>query len=115
KLANGVREAGDAVAWTIPFLRALFSLDPGDAAVEAMIPIQRKERTAEAVRDLLLAHAQHRPLVLIVEDLHWIDHHSEDIVRLVLEGMAAATFMVVLTYRPGYDQTFGERTYFTRI
>ena len=115
KLANGVREAGDAVAWTIPFLRALFSLDPGDAAVEAMIPIQRKGRTAEAVRDLLLAHTEKRPLVLVVEDLHWIDSHSEDILRLVLEGMAAAPLMVVLTYRPGYAQTFGERTYFTRI
>jgi pimeloyl-ACP methyl ester carboxylesterase len=115
KLANGVHEAGDAVAWTIPFLRALFSFGPGDAVVDAMIPVQRKERTAEAVRDLLLAYAQKRPLVLIVEDLHWIDPHSEDILRLILEGMAAATFMVVLTYRPGYDPTFGERTYFTRI
>jgi class 3 adenylate cyclase/tetratricopeptide (TPR) repeat protein len=115
KLADGVREAGDDVAWTIPFLRALFSLDPGDAAVEAMIPVQRKGRTAEAVRDLLLAHATKRPLVLVVEDLHWIDPHSEDILRLVLDGMAAAPLMVVLTYRPGYAQTFGERTYFTRI
>jgi len=115
KLADGVREAGDEVAWTIPFLRALFSLDPGDAAVEAMVPVQRKGRTAEAVRDLLLAHATKRPLVLVVEDLHWIDPHSEDILRLVLDGMAAAPLMVVLTYRPGYAQTFGEWTYFTRI
>jgi class 3 adenylate cyclase/pimeloyl-ACP methyl ester carboxylesterase len=115
KLTDGVREAGDDVAWTAPFLRALFSLDPGDAAVEAMIPVQRKGRTAEAVRDLLLAHATKRPLVLVVEDLHWIDPHSEDILRLVLDGMTAAPLMVVLTYRPGYAQTFGERTYFTRI
>jgi class 3 adenylate cyclase/pimeloyl-ACP methyl ester carboxylesterase len=115
KLADGVREAGDDVAWTIPFLRALFSLDPGDAAVKAMIPVQRKGRTAEAVRDLLLAHATTHPLVLVVEDLHWIDPHSEDILRLLLDGTAAAPLMVVLTYRPGYAQTFGERTYFTRI
>jgi len=96
KLAAGVREAGDDVAWTAPFLRALFSLDPGDAAVKAMIPSQRKGRTAEAVRDLLLAHTTKRPLVLVVEDLHWIDPHSEDILRLVLDGMAAAPLMVVL-------------------
>jgi len=51
----------------------------------------------------------------VVEDLHWIDPHSEDILRLVLDGMTAAPLMVVLTYRPGYAQTFGERTYFTRI
>ena len=115
KLTDGIREAGADVAWTAPFLRALFSLDPGDAAVKAMIPGQRKGRTAEAVRDLLLAHTTKHPLVLVVEDLHWIDPHSEDILRLVLDGMAAAPLMVVLTYRPGYAQTFGERTYFTRI
>jgi class 3 adenylate cyclase/pimeloyl-ACP methyl ester carboxylesterase len=115
KVEGGIREAGDDVAWTAPFLRALFSLDPRDAAVAAMSPVQRKGRTAEAVRDLLLARGQKRPLVLVVEDLHWIDLHSEDILRLLLEGMAAAPLMVVLTYRPGYAQTFGEQTYFTRI
>jgi pimeloyl-ACP methyl ester carboxylesterase len=115
KVEGGIREAGDDVAWTAPFLRALFSLDAGDAAVAAMNPVQRKGRTAEAVRDLLLARGQKRPLVLVVEDLHWIDVHSEDILRLLLEGMAAAPLMVVLTYRPGYVQTFGEQTYFTRI
>jgi len=115
KIAEGVRAAGADVAWTAPFLRALLSLDPGDAAVKAMVPSQRKGRTAEAVRDLLLAYSTKRPLVLVVEDLHWIDSHSEDILRLLLDGMAAAPLMVVLTYRPGYAQTFGERTYFTRI
>ncbi|HEV2053664.1 MAG TPA: AAA family ATPase [Methylomirabilota bacterium] len=115
KVDGGIREAGDDVAWTAPFLRALFSLDPGDAAVEAMNPVQRKGRTAEAVRDLLLAHSGKHPLVLVVEDLHWIDPHSEDILRLLLESMAADPVMVVLTYRPGYAQTFGEQTYIARI
>jgi class 3 adenylate cyclase/pimeloyl-ACP methyl ester carboxylesterase len=115
KLAIGVREAGDEVAWTAPFLRSLLSLDPGDPTVAAMNPGQRKGRTAEAVRDLLLAHCRKRPLVLVVEDLHWIDPHSEDILRVLLDGMAADPLMVVLTYRPGYAQTFGEQTYFTRI
>ena len=115
KVEGGIREAGDDVAWTAPFLRALFSLDPGDAAVEAMNPGQRNGRTAEAVRDLLLAHSGKHPLVLVVEDLHWIDPHSEDILRLLLESMAADPVMVMLTYRPGYAQTFGEQTYIARI
>jgi class 3 adenylate cyclase/pimeloyl-ACP methyl ester carboxylesterase len=115
KLAGGIREAGPDVAWTAPFLRALFSLNPADAAVEAMNPVQRKGRTAEAVRDLLLAYSGKYPLVLVVEDLHWIDPHSEDILRLLLESMAADPVMVVLTYRPGYTPTVAEQTYFTRI
>ena len=116
KLGNGAREAGDDVACTVPFLRSLLSPDLSDPQIKTMNPVQREGRIAEAVRDLLLAHAQERPLVVVVEDLHWIDPHSEDILRLLLEGMAAAPLMVVLTYRPGYAQTFGEQTdYFTQI
>jgi class 3 adenylate cyclase/pimeloyl-ACP methyl ester carboxylesterase len=115
RLGQGIREAGDDVAWTAPFLRALLSLDPGDPSIASMNPAQRKGRTAEAVRDLLLAHARQRPLILVVEDLHWIDPHSEEILRALLDGMAADPLMVVLTYRPGYAQTFGEQTYITRI
>ena len=115
KVDRGILETGDGLAWTAPFVRALLSLDPGDADVKTMSPEQRKGRTAEAVRDLLLAHGQRSPLVLVVEDLHWIDAHSEDILRLVLDSIAAESLMVVLTYRPGYTQTFGEQTYFTRI
>jgi predicted ATPase len=115
KLDLGIREAGDDLGWTAPFLRALLSLDPGDPRVKTMNPVQRKGRTAEAIRDLLVAHGQRRPLVLVVEDLHWIDPHSEDVLRFVLEHIAAEPLMVVLTYRPGYTQTFGEQTYLTRI
>jgi len=115
KLDLGIREAGEDLGWTAPLLRALLSLDPGDPQVKTMNPVQRKGRTAEAIRDLLLAHGQRRPLVLVVEDLHWIDPHSEDILRFVLESIAAEPLMVVLTYRPGYAQTFGEQTYVTRI
>jgi class 3 adenylate cyclase/pimeloyl-ACP methyl ester carboxylesterase len=115
KLDDAVRQPGDDLAWTIPFLRALLSLDPGDPTLATMNPALRKGRTAEAVRDVLLAHGRRRPLVLVVEDLHWIDPHSEEILRVLLDGMAADPLMVVLTYRPGYAQAFGEQTYFTRI
>ena len=115
KLDAGIRELGRDVEWTAPFLRGLLSLDPGDPDVRTMSPVQRKGRTAEAVRDLLLAHGQRHPLVLVVEDLHWIDPHSVEILRLLMESIAAEPLMVVLTYRPGYAQTFGEQTYFTRI
>ncbi len=115
KLEAGIGDTGDDLAWTLPFLRVLLSLDPGDTSVSTMNPLQRRGRTAEAVRDLLIAHAHRRPLVLVVEDLHWIDAHSEDILHLVLDSIAAEPILVVLTYRPGYVQPFGDQTYFTRI
>ena len=51
----------------------------------------------------------------MVEDLHWIDPHSEEVLRVLLEGMATAPLAVLLTYRPGYTPPFGDQTYYTHI
>ena len=112
---RGIREVGDEAAWTGPFVRALLSLDPGDPAVSAMSAGQRRGRTAEAIRALLIEASRRRPVALVVEDLHWIDPHSEEVLRVLLEGVAAAPLAVLLTYRPGYAPPFGDQTYHTRI
>jgi class 3 adenylate cyclase len=114
-IERSIREGGDEAAWTIPFVRALLSLDAGDPTVSAMTPGQRRGRTAEAIRALLMQASRKGSVALVVEDLHWIDPHSEEVLRALLEGMAAAPLAVLLTYRPGYLPPFGDRTYHTRI
>jgi class 3 adenylate cyclase/pimeloyl-ACP methyl ester carboxylesterase len=115
KVNARARDIGDDVAWTVPFVRALLSLDPGDRELQSMIPAQRHGRSAEAVRALIARESQRGPVVLLIEDLHWIDPHSEDVIRVLLEGIAALPILVFLTYRPGYAQPFGDQTYYTRI
>jgi class 3 adenylate cyclase/pimeloyl-ACP methyl ester carboxylesterase len=115
KIDTGIGGVGEQVAWTVPFVRTLLSLDPGDPDVAALTPIHRRGRVAEALRVLLLDVSQHQPVVLFVEDLHWIDAHSEEIVHLLLEGVAAAPVLVLLTHRPGYTPLFGDQTYYTRV
>ena len=78
-------------------------------------PELRHGRAAEAFRAVLLRESERRPMVLIVEDLHWIDKHSEEVLRLLLDATAAARVAVLLTYRPGYAPPFGDPTYYTRI
>jgi predicted ATPase len=102
KVDHGIRDQGEEVAWTAPFIRALLSLDPGDPEVALMIPAQRRGRTAEGIRAVLVQASRHRRMVLVIEDLHWIDPHSEEVVRVLLEGIAAAPLAVILSYRPGY-------------
>ena len=115
KIAAGVARLGADLAWTAPFIRALLSLDPGEAEVRAMIPAHRRGRTAEALRALLIRESERAPLTVVVEDLHWIDPHSEEVLRLLLEGLATVPMLVLLTYRPGYVPAFGDQTYYTRI
>jgi class 3 adenylate cyclase/pimeloyl-ACP methyl ester carboxylesterase len=115
KIEAGVLRLGADLAWTVPFVRALFSLDPGEAEVRAMTPAHRRGRMAEALRALLIRQSLEAPLTVVVEDLHWIDSHSEEVLRLVLEGLATVPMLVFLTHRPGYTAPFGEQTYYTRI
>jgi class 3 adenylate cyclase/pimeloyl-ACP methyl ester carboxylesterase len=115
KIETGVHRVGDHVAWTVPFVRMLSSLEPGDAEVAAMVPIQQRGRMTEALVTLLVAVSHHQPVVVCIEDLHWIDRHSEEIIDLLLESIAAAPVLVLLTHRPGYAPPFGDQTYYSRI
>jgi predicted ATPase len=67
------------------------------------------------LRALILRESRRRPVVLVMEDLHWIDPYSEEVIRVLLEGIAAAPVLVLLTHRPGYAPPFGDQTYYNRI
>jgi AAA ATPase domain/Histidine kinase-, DNA gyrase B-, and HSP90-like ATPase len=77
KIERGLREISDDLPVVSPYLRAVLSIDPGDAEVRGMTPAQRRGETLEALRRLLVRAAERRPQVLVVEDLHWIDSASE--------------------------------------
>src|SRR4029077_19463560 len=115
KVERGVAEIDTALEATAPYLRALLSLDPGDAEVRAMNPAQRRGETFEALRRLLVRAAERRPQVLVIEDLHWCDSATEHFLTTLVDSVPALRALVVLTYRPGYASPFGERTYVTRV
>src|SRR5262249_53889414 len=98
-----------------PYLRALLSVDPGDAEVRGMSPVQRRGETLEAIRRLLVRAAEQRPQVLVVEDLHWIDEASEKFLVSLVDSVPSLRVLLVFTYRPGYTNPFGERSYFPRV
>ena len=115
KIERGVAAAGADPVSATPYLRALVSVDPGDVAVRSMSPAQRRVETFEAVRRLLVSAAEQRPQVLVIEDLHWIDSASEQFLSTLVDSIPALRVLLVFTYRPGYTNPFGERSYFTRV
>ena len=115
KIGRGVAETGEAPGPITPYLRALLSLDPGDADVRAMSPAQRRGETFEAVRRLLVRSSEQRPQVLVIEDLHWIDSASEQFLSTLVDSLPSLRVLLVFTYRPGYTNPFGDRSYFTRV
>src|SRR4029453_15072952 len=91
------------------------SVPPGDDAVLSLYAQQRRLKLFEAIQAMMLQGAQRRPLALVVEDLHCMDKTSEEVLLHLVDRIPTARVLLLVTYRPDYQNPFGERTYTTRI
>ena len=101
----------DAGAW----LLRLISVVDGSATLESLSPEAVKARTFDALRLLFLKASAKRPLVIVVEDVHWIDRTSEEFLATLVGQLLAARILLIATYRPGYRPPWMERSYVTQI
>jgi class 3 adenylate cyclase/tetratricopeptide (TPR) repeat protein len=115
KVGRGLRFLGGDASMVEPYLRYLLAVDPGDAGVAAMDAAQRRRHLVAALQRLTAAGSRQRPIVLLVEDAHWIDSASEDVLKSLVEALPGMAVLLVVTYRPVYQQPFGDRTYLWRI
>jgi class 3 adenylate cyclase/tetratricopeptide (TPR) repeat protein len=115
KIERSVLVLGEDLRPILPHLRYLLSVDPGDPAIGAMDPPQRRGEIFGAVSRLTMRAGEVHPQVCVFEDLHWMDKATQDYLLSVADSVAASRVLLVLTYRPGYLQPFGERTYHTRL
>src|SRR5215471_2907719 len=88
---------------TLPALLALLDVPVDDADWRALNPPRRRQRTLDAVRRVLLREAREQPLLLVVEDLHWIDGETQALLDSLVEAMGSARLYVLVSYRPEYQ------------
>jgi tetratricopeptide (TPR) repeat protein len=100
---------------TVPYLKYLLSVDPGDPVVVAMDALQRRAGIFDSLRALFIQESRRHPLVIVVEDLHWLDEKSGEALAALVDLIATLPVLLVLTYRPGYTPALGERTYYNRL
>jgi len=115
KVEQGVLVLGADLRVIVPYLCYLLSVDPGDPAVLAMDPQQRRAEIFDALRQLLVQASQVRPQVMVIEDVRWLDKTSEESLVYSADSIPGARILQILTYRPGYTHPFGEDTFHTRI
>ncbi len=108
------RTLGQGFEPALPFLKYLFSLHSGDDPVVGMDAQERRVKTFESLRKIILTKAGANALVVVVEDLHWADKTSEDFLVSLADSMGMAPLLLLLTYRPGYRNPFPERSFITR-
>ncbi|MFQ5830561.1 MAG: adenylate/guanylate cyclase domain-containing protein, partial [Candidatus Methylomirabilia bacterium] len=78
-------------------------------------PPQRRRRTVDSLKRLLLRESQVQPLLLILVNLHWIDSESQAFLDSFLESLPAATILFLVNYRPEYQHSWGSKTYYTQL
>jgi class 3 adenylate cyclase/tetratricopeptide (TPR) repeat protein len=105
----------DAARLTVAYLKYLLSVDPGNPSVQSMDARERRAGILDGLRALLLELSRDRPLLVVVEDLHWIDEASEAAVTTLSDVVATRSVLLLLTYRPGYSPKLPDHSYVTRV
>ena len=100
---------------TLPALLALLDVPVDDAAWQTLDPGQRRQRTLDAVKRLLLREAREQPLLLIFEDLHWIDGETQALLDSLVESLGSARLLLLVNYRPEYQHAWGSKTYYSQL
>jgi class 3 adenylate cyclase/tetratricopeptide (TPR) repeat protein len=98
----------------IPLL-ALLDVPVEDAAWDALDRAHRRQRTLEAVKQLLLRESQVQPLVVLIEDLHWIDSETQAVLDTLVESLPTARILLLVSYRPEYEHAWGRKTYYLQL
>jgi predicted ATPase len=80
-----------------------------------MEPQQRRRHTFEMLKRLLIHESQKQPLLLVFEDLHWIDNETQAFLDTLVESLPMARTLLLVNYRPGYSHAWADKTYYTRI
>ena len=115
KVRTSLQQAQLDPETTLPYLAHLLGLPVDGDHFTNLSAEARKARTFEAVRLLFLTSSQHQPLVLAVDNLHWIDPTSEALLASLVEGLAGASILLLATFRPGYLPFWLDKSYATQI
>src|SRR5262249_43287571 len=100
---------------TLPAFLSLLDVPVEDAAWEKLDAAQRRQRTLEAVKRLLLRESQEQPLLLVFEDLHWIDAETQALLDSLAESLPTARLLLLVNYRPEYEHSWGRKTYYGQL
>ena len=115
RVTGQVLSLDEALQETIPALLWLLEALPEDHAFLTLEPPQRRRRTLDALKRVLVRESQVQPLLLVFEDLHWIDSETQALLDTLVESLPTARLLLLVNYRPEYQHGWGSKTYYTQL
>jgi class 3 adenylate cyclase/tetratricopeptide (TPR) repeat protein len=115
KVRAGLTVLGADEATTLPYVLELLSVKDSGIDKIPISPEARKEKILEALKTIVVKGAEWRPLILAIEDLHWMDHSSEDVAKDLLNVVPGTRLVLIFTYRPSFAPTWGTKSYHGQV
>jgi class 3 adenylate cyclase/tetratricopeptide (TPR) repeat protein len=115
KVTGHVLTLDEALQDTIPAFLSLLDALPEESPFRTLDPPQRRQRTLEALKRVLVRESQAQPVLLVFEDLHWIDAETQALLDSLVESLPTARLLLLVNYRPEYHHGWGSKTYYTQL
>ena len=115
KVTGQILTLDETLQDTIPALLSLLEVLPDDSPFHSLDPPQRRQRLLQALKRVLLRESQVQPLLLVFEDLHWIDTETQALLDSLVESLPTARLLLLVNYRPEYQHSWGSKTYYTQL
>jgi class 3 adenylate cyclase/tetratricopeptide (TPR) repeat protein len=115
KLTGKLLTLDETMKPTLPAILALLDVPVEEAQWRVLDPPQRRRQTLEAVKHLLIRESQGQPVLLVFEDLHWIDSETQALLDSIVESLPTARLLLLVNYRPEYQHGWGSKTYYTQL
>jgi TOMM system kinase/cyclase fusion protein len=116
KLEGFVVQYGLPLAEVVPLFAALLSLPlPADYAPLTVSPEQQKQKTLQALLTILLRIAAQQPMLFVMEDLHWVDPSTLELLTLLVDQGPTARILALWTFRPDFSPPWTGRSHLTQV
>jgi class 3 adenylate cyclase/tetratricopeptide (TPR) repeat protein len=115
KVTGQVLTLDETLQEALPALLALLDAAPEDSPFLRLDPTQRRQRTLDGLKRVLLRESQVQPLLLVFEDLHWIDSETQAVLDRLVESLPTRPLLLLVNYRPEYQHSWGNKTYYTQL
>jgi predicted ATPase len=99
----------------LPYLYALLGIADGNASLAQMDAQILRRRTYDAIKRVLLRESLNQPLMIIFEDLHWIDDETQAFLSLLADSIGTSRILLLVNYRPEYSHSWGSKTFYTQV
>ena len=115
KVTGQVLTLDEALQDAIPPLLALLDAVPDDSPFLTLDLPQRRQRTLAALKRMLLRESQVQPVLVVFEDLHWIDSETQALLDSLVESLPTTRVLLLVNYHPEYQHGWGSKTYYTQV